>query len=219
MALTPEGSPYVESTDLVANYPAASLSLANRVDLVGVLPFADAAARTAAIPSPTDGQFTYLQDTNTPEFYDGSVYKPVSGGKILQIVQGITSASVTTTSTGAYVTTGLTAAITPSAVSSKVLIIANITGNMSSTAVMYVTAFRGTVAGTNLSSAGGAASMSQAYNTGGVIISALSVNYLDSPATTSSQTYTIGFKVSGGTGVVQSANDSMSTITLMEVAA
>jgi hypothetical protein len=52
MALTPEGTPYVESTDLVANYPAASLSLANRVDLVGVLPFADAAARTAAIPSP-----------------------------------------------------------------------------------------------------------------------------------------------------------------------
>jgi hypothetical protein len=35
MALTPEGTPYVESTDLVANYPAASLSLANRVDLVG----------------------------------------------------------------------------------------------------------------------------------------------------------------------------------------
>jgi hypothetical protein len=41
MALTPEGTPYVESTDLVANYPAASLSVANRIDLVGVLPFAD----------------------------------------------------------------------------------------------------------------------------------------------------------------------------------
>lgn len=77
MALTPEGTPYVESTDLVANYPAASLSLANRVDLVGVLPFANAAARTTAIPTPTDGQFTYLQDTNSTEFYDGANFVPV----------------------------------------------------------------------------------------------------------------------------------------------
>jgi hypothetical protein len=38
MALTLPGSPYVESSDLVANYPAVSESLAERVDLVGVLP-------------------------------------------------------------------------------------------------------------------------------------------------------------------------------------
>lgn len=77
MANTPEGTPYVESSDLVANYPAASLALANRVDLVGVLPFANAAARTTAIPTPTDGQFTYLQDTNSTEFYDGANFVPV----------------------------------------------------------------------------------------------------------------------------------------------
>jgi hypothetical protein len=106
MALTPEGSPYVESTDLVAAFPAASLSLANRVDLVGVLPFADAAARTAAIPSPTDGQFTYLQDTNTPEFYDGASFVPIAGGKILQIVYAYSVSNTTTTSTS-YVTTGI----------------------------------------------------------------------------------------------------------------
>ena len=75
MALTPEGTPYVESSDLVANYPAASLSLANRVDLVGVLPFASAAARTTAIPSPTDGQYSYLQDTNTTQFWNGSAWQ------------------------------------------------------------------------------------------------------------------------------------------------
>jgi len=34
MAVTAAGSPYVESSDLVANYPGASLSLANRVDQV-----------------------------------------------------------------------------------------------------------------------------------------------------------------------------------------
>jgi len=75
MALTPEGTPYVESSDLVANYPAASLALANRVDLVGVLPFATSAARATAIPSPTDGQDTYLQDTNLTQFWNGSAWQ------------------------------------------------------------------------------------------------------------------------------------------------
>ena len=75
MATTPEGTPYVESSDLVANYPAASLALANRVDLVGVLPFATSAARATAIPSPTDGQYTYLQDTNLTQFWNGSAWQ------------------------------------------------------------------------------------------------------------------------------------------------
>jgi hypothetical protein len=75
MATTPEGTPYVESSDLVANYPAASLALANRVDLVGVLPFATSAARATAIPSPTDGQYSYLQDTNLTQFWNGSAWQ------------------------------------------------------------------------------------------------------------------------------------------------
>jgi hypothetical protein len=75
MALTPPGSPYVESSDLVANYPAVSESLAERVDLVGVLPFATSTARGTAIPSPTDGQYSYLQDTNTTQFWNGSAWQ------------------------------------------------------------------------------------------------------------------------------------------------
>lgn len=74
MALTLPGSPYVESSDLVANYPAVSESLAERVDLVGVLPFADSAARTTALPTPTDGQYSYLQDTNSTEVYNGTAW-------------------------------------------------------------------------------------------------------------------------------------------------
>lgn len=74
MATTLPGSPYVESSDLVANYPAVSEALAERVDLVGVLPFADAAARTTALPTPTDGQYSYLQDTNSTEFYNGAAW-------------------------------------------------------------------------------------------------------------------------------------------------
>lgn len=122
MALTPEGTPYVESTDLVANYPAASLSLANRVDLVGVIPFANAAARTTAIPTPTDGQFTYLQDTNSTEFYNGSAFEAL-GGKILQVVRATDTTNRSTTSLTYVDVTGMSVTITPQKSTSVILII------------------------------------------------------------------------------------------------
>jgi len=98
MALTPEGTPYVESSDLVANYPAASLSLANRVDLVGVLPFADSTARGTAIPSPTDGQYSYLQDTNVTEFWNGSAWTAAGGAPgLVHIATATLSAAASVT--------------------------------------------------------------------------------------------------------------------------
>lgn len=90
MALTPEGTPYVESSDLVANYPAASLALANRVDLVGILPFADSTARGTALPTPTDGQYSYLQDTNSTEYWNGAAWVPAG------TVPGLTHINTTT---------------------------------------------------------------------------------------------------------------------------
>jgi hypothetical protein len=74
MATTASGTPYVESSDLVANYPAVSEALAERVDEVGVIPFADSTARGTAIPSPSEGQYSYLQDTNATEYWDGSAW-------------------------------------------------------------------------------------------------------------------------------------------------
>lgn len=124
MANTPEGTPYVESSDLVANYPAASLALANRVDLVGVLPFANAAARTTAIPTPTDGQFTYLQDTNSTEFYNGSAFQALAGGKILQVVRATDTTQRSTTSGSFVDVTGMSVTITPQKSTSAVLVFA-----------------------------------------------------------------------------------------------
>jgi hypothetical protein len=46
----------------------------------GVLVFADAAARTAAITSPEEGQMSYLKDTNSVESYSGSAWVAVGGG-------------------------------------------------------------------------------------------------------------------------------------------
>jgi len=98
MAVTPVGNPYVESSDLVANYPGVSEALAERIDIVGVNPFANAAARDAAIPSPVQGQMCSLNDDNKGYRYDGSAWILFSGAG---------PANFTNTATGTYTTGGI----------------------------------------------------------------------------------------------------------------
>jgi hypothetical protein len=45
-----------------------------------VMVFDDAAARTAAIPSPIEGMVTYLKDTDALEVFDGSAYAAIAAG-------------------------------------------------------------------------------------------------------------------------------------------
>lgn len=45
----------------------------------GVWVFASAAARTAAVTSPQEGNMSYLSDTNSVEYYSGSAWVAVSG--------------------------------------------------------------------------------------------------------------------------------------------
>jgi hypothetical protein len=49
----------------------------------GVLVFADAAARSAAITSPQEGQASYLKDTDVIQIYSGSAWVTKSGGSPL----------------------------------------------------------------------------------------------------------------------------------------
>jgi len=219
MAVTPVGNPYVESSDLVANYPGASEALAERIDIVGVNPFADSAARATAIPSPTEGMMSSLNDTDNVWRYDGATWKPV-GGKVLQVVSATYSTSVSSTTT-AWVTTGLTATITPSSASSKILILAHTgAGNAKNNDNnVGFTLFRGTVAGTNLGNA--TAGMSLLYAASTITIHGnQSFNYLDSPSTVSAQVYTLAMKsLASGNTVISSLGGALSSITLMEVAA
>jgi hypothetical protein len=46
----------------------------------GTWVFADAAARTAAVTSPQEGNMSYLKDTNSTEYYSGSAWVAISGG-------------------------------------------------------------------------------------------------------------------------------------------
>jgi hypothetical protein len=54
----------------------------------GVLVFASSAARTAAITSPQEGQYSYLKDTNSTEYYDGAAWIAAPIGDITGVTAG-----------------------------------------------------------------------------------------------------------------------------------
>ena len=135
--------------------------------------------------------------------------------KVLQVVTN-TVATNTSTSSGSYVTTGIAVSITPIFSTSKVLV--TITGGQcdyNATQAIF-TIYRG---GTDL--ALNAYGFSCFYNSAaGEMQTPLSGQYLDSPATTSSTTYTIYFKKGAGSGTVYiGTNGNSVTISAMEIAA
>ena len=137
--------------------------------------------------------------------------------RVLQVVNAQYTTSTTTTSTS-YVTTGATASITPSSSSSKILVLATTAlGNSGASTAIRATMFRGTVAGTNLATGA-------VLQAGTLILPAIICNaamcFLDSPATTSATTYTLGFATGNGTVTATAQVDNTSAlITLMEISA
>ena len=54
----------------------------------GILVFANAAARTSAITSPQEGQYSFLKDTNALEYYDGAAWVGAPVGDITAVNAG-----------------------------------------------------------------------------------------------------------------------------------
>jgi hypothetical protein len=134
-----------------------------------------------------------------------------SSGRVLQVVQGTTTAQVSTTSSS-FVTTSFSASITPSSSTSKILAMVTAVGYTNTTGQQsYFTLYRNA---TNLNSVGFVDMLSSS----GQLLSNQSFQYLDSPSTTSSTTYTLYFKTDAGT-VYLNVNPQISSITLMEIAA
>jgi hypothetical protein len=140
------------------------------------------------------------------------------GGKVLQVVNATYSTQVST-STNTYVDTGLTASITPSLVSSKVLVFVSQSsvGKSVANAGTYgaLKLLRGSTDLVNFETQ--FAFTNTAIEQG---VAAASTTYLDSPATTSSTTYKTQVKSAGNTSaVLVQQGTSTSTITLMEIGA
>ena len=203
----------------------------------GIPVFASSTERDAAFGGTgektlAEGQMAYLEDTNATQYYDGSSWAAVAGGKILQVVTG-TLDTTASTSSSTFVDTGLTVSITPSSVSNKVAVFATpLIGKDSGTNAAAVTLLRNS---TNLIVPDTPGSRTPAYsmlpgdmtrieNT----MLPLSITWLDPPATTSATTYKVQYKTSGGNVYInRTATDTdtgafsrgVSSIIAMEVSA
>jgi len=157
-----------------------------------------------------DGQIT------TAKIASGAITDALlPAGSVLQVVQGTYSTAVSATSTS-YVDTGLSASITPSSASSKILVMTTqqiATSNASAgsyqviinllrDSTQIIESFR-----------------SPWVNSERAIGSRQSITYLDSPNTTNSITYKTQFRSpSGGQTSIANMNDSDASIILMEIA-
>ena len=140
-------------------------------------------------------------------------------GSVIQVVNG-TYATIASNNTSTFTTTGLTATITPRSTSSKILVFANVVGvgKASSNTQVKLRLYRGVSSIIGFEDYAGA-------NAGATqnSIGSCSTTYLDSPATTSSTTYTVYFASTqnSGTAYVQDYGvtqaNATSTITLMEI--
>jgi hypothetical protein len=137
-----------------------------------------------------------------------------SAGQVLQVVSVSNATSQSTTNTS-FTNTSLAASITPKFTTSKILIIVNFAGYDSGGAGVnwYATIQRGS---TNLGST--TYGFGTIYQATSGIQGAFGINYLDSPATTSSTTYSFAYAKGSGTAYLN-FNGETSTITVMEIAA
>ena len=141
---------------------------------------------------------------------------PAGGGKVLQVVNAKTDTNVTST-TASYVDTTLTATITPTSATSKILVLVNHVGNQKTNdTYLLLRLKRDATVILQLET--------QAGNTGTTTVNEFGgtgCNLLDSPATTSALTYKTEFANAIGVGNirVQNGTNVFSTITLMEIGA
>jgi hypothetical protein len=175
----------------------------------------------AAEPADTD-EFL-VSDAGTIKRIDYSLIK--AKGKIAQVVTGTTTTSVSVSGNDTYVDTGLTASITPSATSSKVLVLVS--------QAIFLSSNDGTSEQTsNYKLLRDSTAIFETPNNSDLRVTAehapnnelriglrQNLNILDSPSSSSSVTYKTQLKKRSGVVSVAQDNSSPSHITLMEVLA
>lgn len=199
-----------------------------------IMVFAGTAARGSAIPTPVEGMYTHLNDTDALEYFDGTnfVSRISASPAILQVVSVIKTDTFTTTSTSFTALTGLSASITPSSTSSKILVVVSVEGATSGGTTNSIGGFRvmrdstaigvGDAAGSRKQSTGLISTQGQSATA--TVSNTKSI--LDTPSSTSAITYSVEVIVAAATLFInrlQLDTDAaaiqrpISTITLMEV--
>jgi hypothetical protein len=192
-----------DDTDLVKDGAAAIRTLGNSIDTSFIDLKGGTTGQLLSKASNTDLDYTWTT--------------AAAGGKILQVVQGTTSTSTTSTS-NTYIDTNLSASITPAATSSKVLVIVSLMGvftaanntGISPKLVRGATDLVDYFAMPQIPE-NGSGHASDGFN--------WNFSYLDTPSTTSSTTYKIQFKSFNGATVTVQKNSVNSYIQLLEVGA
>ena len=196
--------------------PVVTNTMATAVDAKGDLIVgtgADTFARLAV--GGTDGH-TLQVDSSTSTGLKWAA--AAGGGKVLQVVQDVSTTQESTTS-ATYVDTLLSIAITPSSASSKVLCIlaapvrsANTTSTTSVLSYYNIVRTSTEIAATNISYEGPSGSLA--------LHGSASIVYLDSPSTTSATTYKVQMRraVTNNTTFMAVENQT-ATLTLIEIGA
>ena len=130
-------------------------------------------------------------------------------GSVIQVVN-VTNSTYFSTTSSSPVSTGISASITPSSSSSKILVIvaAPFAGSDQTSFNPGIYLYRG---GSSIVTTAGARNAGTSFTA--------AFNYLDSPATTSSTTYSLYIAVTAATGIINDYSGSTTFITLMEIAA
>jgi hypothetical protein len=186
---------------------------------------------TFTIASPnsnTSRTLTLPDNTGTMMLTNTAVAKSqLPAGSVLQVVSGTYATAVSITSTNpTWASASLSASITPSSSSNKVIVFATgVCGIGGAASSLFLTMFRGATNLGNVTGAGSPYFLNRHYSSasGGASGTQFTIMYYDEPSTTSSTTYTLHACVDSGTGYVHRIESgggeaARSQIILMEIA-
>lgn len=168
---------------------------------------------------PYEGMMIYETDTDMLAIWNGTAWRYIAAttptnGSVLQVVRGTKTGLVSNTTTS-FITTGLSASITPKSISSKIYCIISQGIQTGAATVCEIQLRRN---GTTVNTFGHAL-----LNDSNVTIGYATLTSLDSPSSVSLLTYETFFRrVAGSGSCITNYSDangtSLSTITLMEIA-
>jgi hypothetical protein len=180
--------------------------------------------------SPFEGQAIYETDTDMMAIWNGSAWRYIAAttptnGSILQVASATITSATSTTSSSFGDISGLSVSITPKSTSSKVFISVTMMVSGNSTDDCFFNIVRNSTA---IGQGTGASNNQSLYLrlTDSLVPESVSIDFLDSPSTTSATTYKMQWRTRVGTLFLNNrafetsgfVNSGISTITVMEIA-